>query len=258
MSYIYVLWQNNICRSLTDNRLETDREGGSNGGEAPNVVVEELRMSCQLLDRQPRNISEDSRNLLSARNRNRKHTTGEKICISTLINDFLWRYFPVPVDKAYTKFEWLHDKNLSSINNTKTVYKDAIDLFDRTICLLSFDVLFDTIEKGLPLFGSSRENDDRYENREESNFKLHQFLEYQFGDQCEEFIEFLIEWLKKTSGKENCLNLIGPPSCGKTWFARLIKEACITSGQITNMSRNSSFPFNNCVNKRVLHWDEPS
>lgn len=48
------------------------------------------------------------------------------------------------------------------------------------------------------------------------------------------------------------------PSCGKTWFARLVKQACIKSGQITNMSRNSSFPFNNCVNKRILHWDEPS
>lgn len=32
----------------------------------------------------------------------------------------------------------------------------------------------------------------------------------------------------------------------------------ITSGQIANMNRNSSFPFNNCINKRVLHWDEPN
>lgn len=24
------------------------------------------------------------------------------------------------------------------------------------------------------------------------------------------------------------------------------------------MNRNSGFPFNNCLNKRILHWDEPS
>lgn len=24
------------------------------------------------------------------------------------------------------------------------------------------------------------------------------------------------------------------------------------------MNRNSSFPFNNCINKRILHWDEPN
>lgn len=106
------------------------------------------------------------------------------------------------MDKASTKFEWLQDKQLNALNSTKTIYKDAIDFFDRIICLLSFEVLFDTIEKDTPLFGSARLDDDRYKSRDESNFKLHQFLEFQFGDQCDNFIEiFNNNWLKKKQVK---------------------------------------------------------
>lgn len=178
--------------------------------------------------------------------------------ISEEINKFLWNYFPVPVEKASTKFEWLQNKSLSKINNTKIVYKDAIDLFERTISLLSFEILHEEIAKNTPLFGSNRLNDDRYDSREDSTQKLTEFLQFQLEEQYDEFIDFFKAWISKKSGKFNCLNIIGPPSCGKTWFARLVKEACITAGQITNMNRNSSFPFNNCINKRILHWDEPS
>lgn len=174
--------------------------------------------------------------------------------------DFFWHHFPVPTERAPCYVPWLQNATIRNINASKQIFKDQVELFDRQIHVLNLEQLYQLLNNNEPLFGAEYNIIDRYEERDDSLVKLESFLDFHFDSELEktEFITFLFSLLNKRSGKINCLNIVGPPSSGKTYFARIIKEALITSGQIKNMSKNSSFPFNNCLMKRILHWDEPS
>lgn len=172
--------------------------------------------------------------------------------------DYFWKHFPVPIDKATNQAAWLYNNHLIKYNNSKQQFKDDVHLFNRQLSLLSLELLYNELINAEPLFAARIKLEDTYDDREISTINLNNFLDYQLGEDKFNFVSFLYDLLNKQSGKKNCLNIVGPPSSGKTMFARLIKEALITSGQIANMNRNTQFPFNNCINKRVLHWDEPS
>lgn len=172
--------------------------------------------------------------------------------------EFFWQYFPVPLDRAPAKLLWLQNPRLNHITNYKPEFENDTDIFEREIFIYSIQQLYEKLENGSPLFSMLHVTDIKYENRVESTNNLGYFLEYQLKQQKEQFIEFLWDLLNHKSGKFNCLNIIGPASSGKTFFVRTIKEAMITSGLIANITRNSQFPFNNCINKRLLHWDEPN
>lgn len=217
--------------------------------------MEECGDICQQSDFVAPSTGIDPESLRGAPKRIRK---GESITTNDRLINYLWQYVPVPIEKASTKVSWLQDPYLRSINESKQIYKDALSLFERQIQILSIQQIYQELEKATPLFGALHDTNDHYETREDSITKLEYFLSYQLNDELDDFMDFLFNLLNKTSGKFNCLNIIGAPSSGKTYFARLIKEAMITSGQILNMSRNNNFPFNNCVGKRLLHWDEPA
>lgn len=136
--------------------------------------------------------------------------------------------------------------------------KDAMELLERQVQLLTLSQLYSFLQKGKPLFSSTSYQDKFYESLDDSFGYLTEFLKLQLEDSMEEFVIFLYDLLNKNSGKTNCLNIIGPPSSGKTYFARIVKEALVVSGMIGNMNNRSPFPYNNYIDKRVLHWDEPS
>lgn len=231
---------------------------GTEGAEhSPNGVVEECRDLCQLPNIIPTYTTVEPTTIRRIRKRNANNRS-EPVGLSAQIDEFFWTHFPIPIDKAPTKVQWLMNTTLIQVNATKEKFKDAVDLFERQIQVISLQQLNSALEKAKPIFGAEFELITRYHERSDSLNKLEYFLEYQLGEEKEDFIEFMFKWLNKKSGKQNCLNIIGPPSSGKTWFARILEEASITSGQIANQNRNTSFAFNNCVNKRLLHWDEPN
>lgn len=238
------------CDGLTGNQFG---ENGTNETSS-NGLVEEFGNLCELQKRQFPYTELD----ISTVRRPRAGTSGGKKRDQGNIAEFLWTYYPVPVEKAHTKIPWLQDEFLRFCNPTHDQFKNNIDLFERQIQLFTIKQLYEELSSKNPIFGAQGYNTNYYEDREESTSKLEYFLSHQMGHETEEFINFLFNWLNKTSGKFNCLSIVGPPSSGKTYFARILKHAMITSGQIANMNRNSTFPFNNCVNKRLLHWDEPN
>lgn len=192
---------------------------------------------------------------------NSKRSRPSEVCTSAHILKFFWTYFPTPIANAPRLSYWIDNEQLCMSNTSKIPFKDAADQFERDIFKRSVEEIYRYLKSGDPQFGCVDGHLlDRYETRADSLKYLRQFLELQLKTEVEirHFTKFLYLLLNKKSGKRNCLNIYGPPSSGKTYFTRMVKEAMITSGQILNMSRNSQFPFNNCVCKRVLLWDEPA
>lgn len=226
--------------------------------------MEEFDHHCQLqngLKRRPLVNSENlpgSRRRISRTKRSMHGNNFETLEGMITPRDFFWNYFPVPLDRAPTKVKWLQNSRLQQITPFSQTFKNDIDLFEREIAIYSIQQLYNILKDRKPLFSALSEADEKYENIEQSYLNLEYFLSFQLNAQKEVFIEFLWDLLNHNSGKFNCLNIVGPASSGKTFFVKRLKEAMITSGMIANMNRNSSFPFNNCCNKRLLHWDEPS
>lgn len=50
----------------------------------------------------------------------------------------------------------------------------------------------------------------------------------------------------------------GPPNAGKNWFFDMVTAYYLNVGYCANYVRGQNFPFNDCPNRRVLIWNEPS
>jgi hypothetical protein len=59
----------------------------------------------------------------------------------------------------------------------------------------------------------------------------------------EEFIHILYNVLNRSSGKKNCIEVIGPPSSYKITFFNFVYCALLTKGDIHRINRHCQFPF---------------
>lgn len=60
----------------------------------------------------------------------------------------------------------------------------------------------------------------------------------------------------KSNSKKNCLELIGPANCGKSFFVNWLTEFFINVGHVENFNRFQNFPLQSAYNCRVLNWGE--
>ena len=52
--------------------------------------------------------------------------------------------------------------------------------------------------------------------------------------------------------------IVGKPNSGKTWFIDMVAAFHLNIGNVKNVVRGQNFPFNDCINRRMLIWNEPS
>lgn len=84
---------------------------------------------------------------------------------------------------------------------------------------------------------------------------------YQLEDNDEAFLDFthyLYRLINRNNGKKNTMFIVGPPNSMKTTFIQALASFVLVKGQIQNFNRNNSFPLTDCVDKRILLWDEPN
>lgn len=186
---------------------------------------------------------------------------GRKKSLSEIILDFFFKYYVTPAHDVVRTTQWINSATLRFIDTESRPFKLAVSLYERKVCNLDVQELYNLLKLGQPIFGVINGSlDERYESREDSYTKLLQFIKFQFdtAEACEQFRSDFFHFLNRTSKKKNAVFIRGVPSSGKTYFARVVREAMLISGQVVNMNCRSQFPLNNCTNKRILYWDEPS
>lgn len=57
--------------------------------------------------------------------------------------------------------------------------------------------------------------------------------------------------------KRNCFFIESPPNAGKNLFFDAVCHYYFSFGQIGNFSKHTTFPLMECVDKRILLWNEP-
>lgn len=182
--------------------------------------------------------------------------------LSEKILKFLLNYTVVPVE-GVVKSSWWLNSDFKFIHSNNKHFVDALEVFNclvvkKTISELehfwcSKDIFYwDTREYKIV-------NKD-YMSIEDSVKITLSFLRFQFKED-----EFVIDFLEKLSKvinretkKRNAIEVVSPPTSGKSWFFDSICTFCISWGQIQNHNRHSRFALENAIGKRINIFNEPN
>lgn len=98
---------------------------------------------------------------------------------------------------------------------------------------------------------------NHYLSIEESISAVEMLLTFQYTNFVP-FLERLYSVCERSLPKLNSLFIQGRPNSGKTWFIDMVAGFYLNVGNVKNVVRGQNFPFNDCVNRRLLIWNEPS
>ena len=94
----------------------------------------------------------------------------------------------------------------------------------------------------------------------ESLSLVEQLLFHQYGslEAVTNFVRRLYEICEKMLPKKNTMYCCGAPNSGKSWFFEMVATYYLNIGHVKNFTKYTTFPLNDCVNRRILLWNEPS
>lgn len=75
-------------------------------------------------------------------------------------------------------------------------------------------------------------------------------------NQVVDFIGDIIDWFNKVNPKQNCLHITGKHSCGKTYITDPLLALAWNIGDMKNLDKFTSFPFEDCFYRRAILWNE--
>lgn len=89
---------------------------------------------------------------------------------------------------------------------------------------------------------------------------LEKLLAHQYPDKHYRniFMQNLYFICNKTLPKKNCMFVLGEPNSGKNYFFDCVCHAFINFGCMGNFNKYSNFPLQECVQRRIIQWNEPN
>lgn len=63
--------------------------------------------------------------------------------------------------------------------------------------------------------------------------------------------------MDKKIPKKNSIFILSDPNAGKNFFFDAVVHYCINYGQMGNFNRYCQFPLQECVDRRIILWNEP-
>lgn len=84
-------------------------------------------------------------------------------------------------------------------------------------------------------------------------------LQFQYNNSLvsvKQFLSSLLSLVDKRSGKKNTMYIWGDSNAGKNFFFDTVTHFFINCGMIANPSKYERFPFMDCVDRRIIMWNE--
>lgn len=163
----------------------------------------------------------------------------------------------VPFESSCHCQAWVNNHNLFIYDSANTEYKLAASSLQRRTALLSFSELL-TLHNNSPNPTYYARNNQHYLSLEESIDIVEKLLDFQYKDKVKDFMLRLYSICERTIPKKNSMFILGRPNSGKTFFIDMVAGFYLNIGNVKNVVRGQNFPFNDCVNRRLLIWNEPS
>lgn len=171
--------------------------------------------------------------------------------------DALQEFLAVPVQNAADCENWINDPELSIYDKADPEYRNAVTLFQKRTALMDFKEITD-LHRQTTGYYLSRRNSGFYDRVSSSLSLIFELLEFQLGTDWVPKMKVFHGIMERETRKLNTVCIKGPPNSGKTFFADWISGFYINTGQVGNFNRSSTFPLNDCPNRRLLIWNEPN
>jgi len=166
-----------------------------------------------------------------------------------------------PPRKIIGTIDWEDNMDLQNLpENDKDVAKafQRWNFKTRRMKTNDFIEFYENLECPKFLFQDVEDSGDMYYNIDKSTEYAVQFIEFQTNGAGATFVQNLFDVLDKRIPKKNTIDVLSPPSCGKTWFFDMICDFYINVGHMKNFTKYSQFPLQDCRERRVLLWNEPN
>lgn len=172
------------------------------------------------------------------------------------------RYPCSPIERLISINCWREDLRFQCLNPSGTVVQQALSYCRGQINKFTIGELYKMYnEATAPLFGymSVEQCNDKYLTRRDTYSAVMQLLAFQYDNdpqRVDEFCNSLCSILDKTNGKRNSLWVMSSHSAGKNFFFDAVTAYFLNIGYISNPIRHNVFAFMDCVDRRVIMWNE--
>lgn len=229
----------------------------------PLEVGESSNQDC--IDSGP--VGEDTgSNRFSLPQRNVRHFTIKSVRNPEEIEKFILKHPVSPLQNITKSTVWLGSTYKYLGNNDKMILI-VLNAIRSKLCHWRIEDYVAYYKTTKPWFQALNGNiPEHYLSLKDSKKYITDLIEMQMGDLfirdgtvedgLADFWTNVYKILNRTNDKINTIELIGPPSCGKTYFANFICDFFLAVGHIENFTRQNSFPLQSAYNSRILHWNE--
>lgn len=180
---------------------------------------------------------------------------------SDCIREFILGLPTAPLNLVFSLPQWIYGpyKYLSKRNTKLEVVMNLVRLkyCDMSIQQLHEHVISTNCISYNAFFGNV---DSYYYDMEKSVYLLDELLLFQYDNDTSLIINFLrnlYDVCEKVIPKKNAFFVLGQPNAGKNLFFDAVVHSFLNFGQIGNFNKYSNFPLQDCVNRRILIWNEP-
>lgn len=174
--------------------------------------------------------------------------------------EIMKNFLCVPFESSCHLVQWVSDPYLAMFDSRNLQYQLAVNVLLRLTANLPYPEILKLHKNAKTPVYYSR-SPDHYLPIDKSIDIINQLLAHQFNNNQEiiqEFITTLYNILERRLPKMNSVYLVGPASSGKTYFVMMVCAFYLNVGHVKNFVRGQNFPLNDCGNRRVLIWNEPS
>ena len=183
--------------------------------------------------------------------------------VNTLILKMLKEYLPVPLVNVVLLKEFTSHPKLQLVNRNHKGLNEVVGSFERMLHSATFQDLVEIIDQAPSAkFQALNRPVDLYGDLNENVVMVKKLILHQNQndlDAAKTFLRIVVAVLDRELPKLNTLYLVGPSNAGKSLFVQMLASFCISVGTLRVLNRSSgSFPTQDCVDKRVIVWEEPN
>lgn len=228
-------------------------------------MVEGSRYTVNFHNEQPIGSQESNFNEIGERcvDRNQKESGTQSGSKAEKIITFLQQFPVSPIQHIFSLNIWLTSK-YKFFNRVSPLMLNILKIHGAFYNDMSIEELYTHFCKCDPqnlIFNAPQTSTENYYyNIEESVGILERLIQYQFNHNIHHiqyFYECIFNVADKKIPKKNTIFILSPPNAGKNFFFDAFIHYCINVGQMGNFNRYCTFPLMECVDKRIIIWNEP-
>ena len=204
----------------------------------------------------------------------RRETSVSQHRIENRIEKMFKQYPCTPISNICKTQQWLAENDLRYVRDNHDKFKTVMDVLSNELIPYSIRQFTDMYRKPgcCPLFAMPRgineivvKGEDGIEKvvpyylpDEDSLNIVSELLDFQTNYKTAEFLRTLVNILDKRVPKLNTMFVYAPPSSGKNFFFDFVLNFFLIRGQMMNIRRGEGFPYMDCVDRRVIMFNEPN